>query len=186
MALTYTPPVELNTKLPQFSGLSTSGKNITQNDFSQKKALVVMFICNHCPYVLAIEDRLISLAQRYQKMGVEFIAISSNDPKDYPEDSYENLKLRADEKKYPFAYIFDEAQSIAKSFSAVCTPDLFLYKNETSELALFYRGRLDDSWKSPDKVSKEDLSAAIDLALNNRPPPKEQIPSMGCSIKWSH
>ncbi len=141
-----------------------------------------MFICNHCPYVKAIEDRLIALAQNFSNESeIQFAAVCSNDPSDYEEDSIENLKARAVEKKYPFPYLVDESQELARMLGAVCTPDLYVFDRQGS---VFYRGRLDDSWRDPAKVESEDLKEALLAALTGKDAPVEQIPSMGCSIKW--
>lgn len=181
MALTYTPTDKLNTNLPSFRGKDVFGQYLEIPKWAEHNPLVVMFICNHCPYVKAIEDRLIEHAIGYQKKGVKFIAICSNDPTDYAEDLPENLRKRAQEKSYPFPYLIDEDQSIAREFGAVCTPDLFVFG---ADQKLKYRGRLDDSWKDPGKVLSHDLARALDAILAQKPVPFPQHPSMGCSIKW--
>ncbi len=181
MALTYTPPAELGSPLPQFQLPGVDGQTYQPQSFSSAKAIVVMFICNHCPYVKAVEDRLIETAREYLPRGVQFVAICSNDPEEYPEDSFSELKKRAESKKYPFPYLHDLKQTVARSFGAVCTPDFFAY-DENRHLA--YRGRLDDSWKDPAKVVRRELALAIDSILQNSAVTTEQIPSMGCSIKW--
>ncbi|MEZ4873487.1 MAG: thioredoxin family protein [Bdellovibrionales bacterium] len=184
MALMYTPPGELNSKLPEFSTLSVSGKTIKNSDFAGAQGLLVMFICNHCPYVKAIEDRLIQLGQEFKESAVKIVAVCSNDASDYPEDSFENIKKTWEQKNYPFEYLYDESQSMAKNFGAVCTPDFFLYKNDAEGMKLFYRGRLDDSWKDASTVKNRELSAAIQALLAGEPMVADQKPSMGCSIKW--
>lgn len=183
MALTYTPPVDLGMKLPEFSLPAVDGKTYTQKDFQNGKPLVIMFICNHCPYVKAIEDRLIQLGHDLKKQGVHVVAICSNDPNDYPDDNFENLKKRWTEKKYPFPYLHDLSQAVAKKFGAVCTPDYFVFDDKG---ILTYRGRLDDSWKEPEKVTKRELYDAVQLMLAGENNSTQQTPSMGCSIKWSH
>ena len=140
-----------------------------------------MFICNHCPYVQAIEDRLISLAHQLRESSVPIFAICSNDADEYPEDNFENLRKRAQEKNYPFPYLVDESQAVARSFGAVCTPDFFLYDKHH---ALAYRGRLDDSWRDAGRVRKQELLESVKALLEGKPAPAEQVPSMGCSIKW--
>ena len=184
MALTYTPPGKPGFPLPHFSLPAVSGSTITDGSFSDKKGLLVMFICNHCPYVKAIEQRLIDLGNHYKNSALGMIAICSNDAKDYPEDSFENIQKTWKEKSYPFEYLYDESQQVAKKFGAVCTPDIFLFKNTKDQMQLYYRGRLDDSWKDESLVKQHDLKHAIDLLLSDNPAPSEQIPSMGCSIKW--
>jgi peroxiredoxin len=182
MALTFTPQAELGIPAPDFKLPAVDGKTYGLRDFQNQKPLVIMFICNHCPYVKAIEDRLITLAQDLKSEGVNVVAICSNDPKDNPDDSFENLKKRAQEKKYPFVYLHDESQAVARQYGAVCTPDFFVYD---SKGLLAYRGRLDDSWKDPQKVQKRELFDAVQLLLKNQKAPDKQTPSMGCNIKWS-
>ncbi|MCB0361791.1 MAG: thioredoxin family protein [Bdellovibrionales bacterium] len=181
MALVYTPSAKLGWECPPFLLKSVEGDLVQREDFKASKVLVVMFICAHCPYVQAIEDRFISLASSFFKGEVQFIGICSNDWEEYPEDSPENLLHRWKEKNYSFPYLIDSDQSVARLFGAVCTPDIFVFN---SERQLTYRGRLDDSWKDASKVRREDLREAIQATLQNLPIPGEQIPSMGCSIKW--
>lgn len=177
MALTYTPENELGTSCPDFSLLATDGKTYSLKDFANGKPLLIMFICNHCPYVKAIESRLITLAHDLKQLGINTVAISSNDPKKHEEDSFENMK----KKNYPFVYLYDEDQIVAKKFGAVCTPDFFVYD---AQLSLAYRGRLDDSWKDESKVTKRELFEAMKLLATNQNLIEKQTPSMGCSIKW--
>ena len=181
MALIHTPEkIEFGASVPAFELKGIDGKIYRESAFLNSKPVVFMFICNHCPYVKAIEDRLITLGQDLKKHGINVVGICSNDGVSYPDDSFENLKKRATEKNYPFTYLHDETQSAARAFGAVCTPDFFGYDNNGK---LAYRGRLDDSWKEPGSVTQRELyTAALDL-LNNRPLSK-QTPSMGCSIKW--
>jgi peroxiredoxin len=181
MALTYTPEGELGKSLPDFQLPGVDGKIYSSAEFKSATALVVMFICNHCPYVKAIEDRLLSLATRLQPQGAKFIAICANDSTEYPEDSFAGLKKRWQEKNYPFPYLHDESQEVAKRFAAVCTPDFFVYDRDHR---LSYRGRFDDSWKDPSRVQKQELSEAVQKLLKGEKPPLLQVPSMGCSIKW--
>ncbi len=181
MALTYTPEVEFGSPCPDFRLPGVDGKVHGRDDFAGGRALLVMFICNHCPYVKAVEDRLIALGRECEAKGVKVAAICSNDAESHPDDSFENLKKRAFEKRYPFPYLHDESQATARAFGAVCTPDFFLYD---AGLRLAYRGRLDDSWKDPAAVQRRDLSEAIDALIAERPPRPDQKPSMGCNIKW--
>ncbi len=181
MALTHTPPVD-SLMLPEFNLIATDGKYYSNQSFNQnKRGLLVMFICNHCPYVIAVEDRIIALGNFLKEQNFSVVAICSNDSNQYKEDSYENLKLRAESKQYPFPYLFDESQIVAKSFGAVCTPDFFLFDSYNN---LAYRGQLDDSWKDPTQVTKHDLKEAALNIINGLPVSSKQIPSMGCSIKW--
>ena len=181
MALVSTPTDELGNPCPDFNLPATTGKNYSRSDFSLGNPFVILFICNHCPYVKAIEDRLIQLGQDLKRLDIPMVAICSNDALNYPDDSFAALKKRAEDKHYPFPYLHDESQSVAKSFGAVCTPDFFVY-NRKSELA--YRGRLDDSWKDANKVTRRELWDAVQSLLVTDEFPKSQTPSMGCSIKW--
>lgn len=179
---TYTPEnTPLQTECPDFHLPAVNGHRYSRSDFLNSQPLVVMFICNHCPYVLAIEDRLIQLALDLKKINIHVAAICSNDAESYPEDSFESLQKRAAEKKYPFIYLHDETQAVAKSFGAVCTPDFFVY-DKNNKLA--YRGRLDDSWKDPHTVTQRELYTACLQLASDKPLIQKQIPSMGCSIKW--
>ena len=186
----YTPEPALGSECPDFQLPSTTGEFVTRDSLAKtmtgerRDAVLVMFICNHCPYVKAIEPRLIELhkmfADRTHSNGdarVAFVAISSNDAERYPEDSFEKMKL----KKYPFPYVFDESQDVAQDFGAVCTPDFFLYDRS---MKLAYRGRLDDSWQDESAVKSRDLAGAIESLLQGMNPNREQKPSMGCSLKW--
>lgn len=153
---------------------------IERSDF-RDRILLVSFICGHCPYVQAIEGRLIELAREFLPKDVSFLAICSNDATDYPEDSPTELLRRWREKGYGFPYLIDTEQKVAREFGAVCTPDFFLYD---STHHLRYRGRLDDSWRHPDRVQRQELREAIELLISNKDIPRDQVPSMGCSIKW--
>ena len=181
MVLTESTMVSLGSKAPYFSLPDTDGNNLSIENFS-KEILVVIFTCNHCPYAKAVEDRLIKLANDYNSK-VDFVLISSNDAENYPEDSPEKMAELAESKSYPFPYLFDETQEIAKAYSAVCTPDIFLYNNDRE---LEYRGRLDDNWKEPEKVSREELKMAIEIVLKGEEIDFTQIHSMGCNIKWKN
>lgn len=181
MALTYTPAEELGSPCPDFSLPSVDGKTFSKMDFHKGKPFLVMFICNHCPYVKAIEDRLIALGHSLKSLSIPVVAICSNDEESYPEDSFANLQKRWLEKKYSFPYLHDKSQEVAKVFGAVCTPDFFLYD---AQGLLRYRGRLDDSWKEPAKVTRQELLEAAKLLIEDKPLPTNPAPSMGCSIKW--
>lgn len=181
MALTFTPFPDLGNDCPDFKLPGVDGKVYSLGDFPQGTPLVVTFICNHCPYVKAIEDRLIQLGTDLKKLNVPMVAICSNDSQSHPEDSFENLKKRATEKNYSFIYLHDQTQEIAHKFGAVCTPDYFVY-DKNHKLA--YRGRLDDSWKDASKVTKRELYEAVQTLLKDQKVSEEQTASMGCSIKW--
>lgn len=181
MVLLHSNKVKLGISCPEFSLSSVDGKSYRLTDFSSKKILAVFFICNHCPYVNAIEDRILALWRDLQKKSVQFVGICSNDPTDYPDDSPKNLLKRWREKNYGFPYLIDEKQDVARAFGAVCTPDIFVY-DEQRRLA--YRGQLDNNWQHADQVTRQDLREAIERLLSGNAASADQIPSMGCSIKW--
>lgn len=181
MVLLESDAPELGSPAPDFSLPAVDSNTYSLDDFDDAKVLVVMFICNHCPYVKAVLDRLIDLGTTWDDDEVAFVAISSNDAERYPDDSFEQMAKLADERDFPFPYLFDESQEVARDYEAVCTPDFFVYDDDRT---LAYAGRLDDNWKSPDEVEKRDLHDAIVALLNDERPSKEQHPSMGCSIKW--
>lgn len=185
MALTYSTmaPV-LGSQAPDFSLPGTDGKTYGLKTFSDRKALVVVFMCNHCPYVIAVQDRINQIARNFGPKGVALVGINSNDTKRYPDDSFENMKKRSKELGFSFPYLLDETQEVARAYGAVCTPDIFAYENTGSGFALRYQGRLDDSWKDESKVTKHDLSDALEAILAKKPVNSDQHPSMGCSIKW--
>ena len=149
--------------------------------YNDKDVLVIMFICNHCPYVKAVTGRLTALQEKFAGRGVQFIAINSNDPESYPEDSFENMKEFAEENNFNFPYLVDETQDIARKYDAQCTPDIYVYDKSR---VLKYRGRIDDNWKEEEKVTSNELSDAIELLLEGKEIDFKQIPSIGCSIKW--
>ena len=177
-----TPVCDFGLPAVDFALPGTDGKVWTLADCAGEKGLLVMFICNHCPYVKAIRDRLVRDTRELKALGVNSVAIMSNDPADYPEDSFENMKAVAEEYAFPFPYLLDESQQVAKAFGAVCTPDFFGYN---AELKLNYRGRLDASRKEAAPVdARRDLFEAMRMVAETGQGPAEQIPSMGCSIKW--
>ena len=181
MALTHTPVAAIGSPCPDFALKGVDDRTYSLADFSGSRAFLAMFICNHCPYVIAVEDRLLALARTFEGQPVKIAAICSNDGERYPADSFENMKKRSREKNYPFPYLHDETQKAALAFGAVCTPDFFVYD---SDLKLAYRGRLDDSWKDPSAVRAQELKAAIELLVRGERPSLKQSASMGCSIKW--
>ena len=181
MALTESHDLPLGTPCPDFRLPSVEGKVVARDDFRAAKALVVMFICNHCPYVQAVEDRIIALGREYGPRGVQLVGICSNDPTDYPDDRPERLLARWRDKRYGFPYLIDESQAVARAFNAVCTPDLYVFDGDGH---LAYHGRLDDDWQHPQKVQRRELAAALDTILEGKTPAGQQTHSIGCSIKW--
>lgn len=177
-----TPVCEFGLPAVDFSLPGVDGKTWTLQDCRGEKGLLVFFICNHCPYVQAIRDRLVRDALELRDLGVNSVAIMSNDPSQYEEDSFENMRSISREFDFPFPYLLDETQEVAKAYGAVCTPDFFGYN---ADLELQYRGRLDESRKeaAADDVRRDLFEAMKQVAETGRGP-AEQIPSMGCSIKW--
>lgn len=173
----------LGTKAPAFTLPDTvSGKDLSLDDILSDKATVIMFICNHCPYVLHVNPEIVRVAQAYQNKGVSFAGISSNDVERYPQDSPEKMKELAEQVGYPFPYLYDASQKVAKAYDAACTPDFYVFDGEGK---LFYRGRLDESRPKNDKpLTGADLRAALDAVLAGEPAPETQYPSGGCGIKW--
>lgn len=181
MVRTETPAPELGQSAPEFSLPGVDGKIWTLAQVRGPKGLLVMFICNHCPYVKAVREKIIRAARDLAALGIGVVAISANDPTDYPEDSFDNMKQVAREFGYPFPYLFDETQEVAKAYGAVCTPDFFGYDKD---LKLRYRGRLDSSGRSAAPDARRELYEAMKQVAETGAGPHEQIPSVGCSIKW--
>jgi peroxiredoxin len=181
MVRTETPVCDFGRPAPDFRLPGVDGKVWTLNEVRGKNGLLVMFICNHCPYVKAVRDRIIRDARELKDHGINSVAIMSNDPTDYAEDSFDNMKKVAQELKFPFPYLYDETQQVAKAYGAVCTPDFFGYNKD---LELQYRGRLDESRKDSVPDARRDLFEAMKQVAQAGQGPKDQIPSMGCSIKW--
>ncbi len=164
-------------KLPATDGLAVDSGLI------RYPALVVIFTCNHCPYAQAYEDRIITLAQKFDEEGAQFVLISSNDATDYPADSFEQMKVRQDEKDFPFPYCYDESQEVAKSFGALCTPHCFVFDRHR---VLKYKGRVDDNWKDPSAATEHNLQDAIAAVVKDEEPPAHEANAIGCSIKWKN
>ena len=181
MTLLHSVSVPIGSPIIDFFLPGTDGKTYSVESFADKKVLVFVFTCNHCPYANAIEDRLIEFQEKYADQGVQVIAINSNDAENYPDDSYEKMVERAKEKNYPFIYLYDESQEVAHAYQTQCTPDLYVY-DENRELA--YHGRFDDNWQNPNAVTSHDLKETVKALLAGEEPNPEQHPSMGCSIKW--
>jgi peroxiredoxin len=183
MALTASTMLSLGTQAPDFHLPDVvSGQTISLSTFAQKKALLVMFICRHCPFVKHVKEELAQLGKDYINKGLGIVAISTNDAKNYPDDAPELLKAMAIELDFNFPFCYDESQETAKAYTAACTPDFFLFD---AKQQLVYRGQLDESRPSNGKpVTGADLRAAIDAVLADKPVAGEQKPSIGCNIKW--
>ena len=175
-----TPVCEFGWKAQNFSLQSTSNEIVELNKARGQNGTLIMFICNHCPYVVSALDEIIFEALELIKNDIAVIAISSNDVSTHPDDSFENMQALSVDKKLPFPYLYDETQEVAKTYDAACTPDFFGFN---SELSLQYRGRLNNKRESPKEIRRELYSAMIQIAKTGKGP-REQIPSMGCSIKW--
>ncbi|MDD5035506.1 MAG: thioredoxin family protein [Methylococcaceae bacterium] len=182
MARTETPVCEFGQKAHDFSLPGIDGKIWTLEECRGENGLLVMFICNHCPYVKAVRERIVRDAWELATYGILSVAIMSNDPSDYPEDSFDNMQQIAEQFAFPFPYLYDESQAVAKAYGAVCTPDFFGYGKD---LTLQYRGRLDESRKetAAPEVRRDLFEAMKQVALTGQGP-KQQIASVGCSIKW--
>ncbi|TWU56997.1 putative peroxiredoxin [Rubripirellula tenax] len=182
MVRTASTMLPLGTTAPRFELPDTDGNVVSLDQFEGRKALLVMFICNHCPFVKHVADQLASLADDYTSQGVAVVGISSNDADNYPDDSPAAMAKEKAERGYSFPYLFDGDQSVAIAYSAACTPDFFLFD---ADKKLVYRGQLDSSRPKTDiPVTGEDLRAAIDAVVGGRLPSPDQRPSIGCNIKW--
>ncbi len=183
MAETPSMMIPLGTKAPDFRLLDVcSDKYVTLQELKSDVATVVMFICNHCPYVKHIQEKLVEVTTKYKEKGIHFIAINSNDVENYPADSPELMKAEAEKHRYPFPYLYDETQEVAKAYHAACTPDLYVFDKD---LKCVYRGRFDEATPGNRKpVTGADLCAALDNILASKPVNSHQLPSVGCNIKW--
>ncbi len=182
MVLTETPVCDFGQNAIDFGLTDTGGKLWTLEDCRGENGTLVMFICNHCPYVKAIQERLVHDTEELMELGVKSAAIMSNDANDYPEDSFENMQKIAEQYQYPFPYLLDETQETAKAYGAVCTPDFFGYN---ADLKLQYRGRLDASHtEAATADAPRELFEAMKLVVTSGQGPEEQITGLGCSIKW--
>ncbi|MFB6231245.1 MAG: thioredoxin family protein [Salinibacter sp.] len=188
MAVTESTMIELGHPAPDFSLPAANpdvddrgGETRSLADYRDAEVLVVVFMCNHCPYVQHIEDALLDVAREYQEQDVQFVGICSNDPERYPDDSFESMAERAREKNYPFPYLQDETQEVAQAYEAACTPDFYVF-DENRTLA--YRGRFDETRPDGDEAHGADLRQALDELLETGQVTTEQFPSMGCNIKW--
>jgi len=172
----------LGTSAPDFSLINVDGRTVNLKEFDGAPALLVIFMCNHCPFVVHVADHLASLAHEYRQRGVAIVGINSNDTANHPQDSPEQMVHEAESRGYVFPYLYDETQEVAKSYGAACTPDFFLFD---AEQKLVYRGQLDGSRPGNDiPVTGQDLRGALDAVLSNQPVAANQTPSLGCNIKW--
>lgn len=182
MVRTASTMLPLGTKAPDFSLPNVDGSTVSLSEFGGKPALLVIFMCNHCPFVKHLAEGIAEFAKEYQAKGLGVTGISSNDVQAYPDDTPEKMAQEAKQHGYTFPYLYDESQEVAKKYKAACTPDFFLFD---SDRKLVYRGQFDDS--RPDSgipVTGDDLRAACDLVLQGNPVPEQQKPSVGCNIKW--
>ena len=183
MAVTPSTMLQLGTEAPDFTLPDTiSEEDVSLTELKSDVATVVMFICNHCPFVIHIREELVGLAKEYIGEGVSFVAISSNDVANYPEDSPDKMRMLAKEFNFPFPYLYDESQAVAKAYKAACTPDLYVFDKS---LKLVYRGQLDDSRPGNGlPVNGKSLRTALDAVLEGQEVSPDQRPSTGCNIKW--
>lgn len=182
MALVYSSMMELGTQAPDFELLDTiSGKVLSLHSLKSESATVVMFICNHCPFVVHINSKLVEVAKRYQAKGIQFIAINSNSIETHPQDGPQFMPQHAKNVGYSFPYFFDETQQVAKAYGAECTPDFFVFDKN---LKCTYRGRFDETRPNMGQSTGKDLSETLEAMLTSREVNKNQLPSMGCNIKW--
>jgi peroxiredoxin len=188
MAVTESTMMELGRPAPSFELPAANpdvddrgGDTRALSDYDDADALVVAFLCNHCPYVKHVEDELLAVAREYQERGAQFVGICSNDAENYPDDSFENMAERARAKTYPFPYLQDESQAVAQAYEAACTPDFYVFD---ADRRLVYRGRFDDTRPDGEEPHGGDLRQALDELLDDGEVTMEQKPSMGCNIKW--
>ena len=182
MVETKSQMLPLGTEAPDFRLPDPDGVEHSLEQFTESPALLIIFMCNHCPYVKHVREQLVELVKEYQERGVSVVAINSNDVEEYPQDSPEMMKEVAETYGFTFPYLYDESQEVAKAYRAACTPDFYVFDDEQK---LFYRGQMDNSRPGSDiPVTGDDLRDALDAVLAGDPPPEQQKPSMGCNIKW--
>jgi peroxiredoxin len=179
--------LSIGAPLPEFKDLpDVSGRQMSASDFGSARVLVVVFSCNHCPYVQAYEDRMIALQREYGSRGVRLVAINSNETEHYPEDNVEGMKQRAREKGFPFPYLRDDDQSVAEAFGATHTPEFFVFAAASSHArpSLRYHGKMDDNYQNPGAVKRRYVREAVDAILGGKDPEEKETHSIGCTIKW--
>ncbi|MFZ1726271.1 MAG: thioredoxin family protein [Albidovulum sp.] len=180
--MAVSPPIcDFGWKAPAFTLPGTDGRDWSLTDIAGRKGTLIMFICNHCPYVKSVIDRIVSEAEALQAIGIGVAAISANDAAEYPEDGFDNMRREALRHRFSFPYLFDETQAVAKAYGAVCTPDFFGFN---AQLGLQYRGRLDASGRQAVPDARRELFEAMRQVAETGKGPDEQVASMGCSIKW--
>lgn len=178
-----TNTLKIGSSAPGFDLPNIDGKRYSLNSFADKKALIVIFSCNHCPYVQAYEDRIKQIQDDYKDKDVIVVAINSNEDKNYPDDSFENMKKRATEQKFNFLYLRDEDQSVARAYDATHTPEIFLFDNERK---LAFHGKIDDNWQEPNRVQNHYLKNALDELLAGKEISVPETFTIGCTIKWKN
>ncbi len=176
-------PLQLGDPAPDFSLAGVDGRTYGLDSFADKPVLVVVFSCNHCPYVQAYEDRLVAIQRDYEALGLQVVAINSNDDVDYPEDSFEQMIARAEAKGFNFPYLRDASQQVARVYGATHTPQLFVFDRYRR---LRYQGKIDDNWQFPQKVTRRYLREAVEALLQDREPAEPVTYAIGCTIKWAH
>jgi len=176
-----TDKLKIGSKAPDFNLLGVDNKFYSLDSFADKKILIVIFSCNHCPYVQAYEQRIISIQKEFSEKSVQIVAINSNEDKNYPEDSFDQMIKRSSEKQFNFPYLRDETQEVAKAYGATHTPEIFLFDQERK---LRYHGKIDDNWKEPEKVKYQYLRKAIEEVLEGIEVSIPETFSIGCTIKW--
>lgn len=181
MVLLESLKLPMGTTIIDFNLPATDGKEYSVDNFKDKDVIVIIFMCNHCPYIHAIIDRLISIQSDYGNKGVQLVGINANDANSYPEDSFDAMKEWVQEKGINFVYLHDESQETARAYKAQCTPDIHVFDKARQ---LVYHGRIDDSWQDESKVTKNELKDALDAILKGDPISENQNPTIGCSIKW--
>lgn len=175
-------PLEIGAPAPDFTLPGVDGRRRGLADFADKAALLVVFSCNHCPYVQAYEDRLIAIQQDYGERGLQVVAINSNDDRNYPEDSFDSMVKRARDKSFNFPYLRDATQVVARAYGATHTPQLFLFDRDRR---LRYTGKIDDNWQAPEAVTRRYLRDAVEAVLSRREPAEPITQAIGCTIKWA-
>ena len=181
MAIVESTPITIGSTMPNFELKSPDGETFNNQKLIGENGLIIVFTCNHCPYAQAIWERVISIADQAEKLGIKTVAINPNIHQDYPEDSPEEMKKLIQKLEIKFPYLVDEIQQTAKEYKAQCTPDIYLLDNDGK---LVYHGRVDDNWQDKHSVTSHELLAAVNALANGLEINKEQKPSLGCSIKW--